>query len=84
MTTLLSQSRDIFYPSFDGEPLAATADLVASLEPEMAARQDAETRVSQAEERARRAEERARVAESEAERLRNQLRARGIDPEATP
>jgi Uma2 family endonuclease len=80
-----------FFREDTGERLPTPEDLLASLEREMSARQDAEARATQAEEQARQAEEQARqaeeralVAESEAERLRAQLRAMGVDPEAMP
>jgi Uma2 family endonuclease len=64
-----------FYKQDTGEKLLAPGELVEALQQEILARE-------QAEERAKQAEERAKQAELQVERLKEQLRSLGVDPDA--
>ncbi len=64
-----------FYKQDTGEKLLAPGELVEALQQEILARE-------QAEERATQAEERAKQAELQVERLKEQLRSLGVDPDA--
>ncbi|MDX2228545.1 MAG: Uma2 family endonuclease [Leptolyngbyaceae cyanobacterium bins.349] len=71
-----------FYREDTGEKLLAPNDLLQALQQEIAARQEAEVLLAQERQRAEQERQRAEAAESQADRLREQLRALGIDPDA--
>jgi Uma2 family endonuclease len=78
-----------FYREDTGEKILAPIELLQALEREVVARQDAEALVEQERQRAeqerQRAEQerqRAETAEAQADRLREQLRALGVDPDS--
>lgn len=64
-----------FYKQDTKEKLLAPGELVEALQQEILARE-------QAQERAKQAEERAKQAELQVERLKEQLRLLGVDPDA--
>jgi Uma2 family endonuclease len=71
-----------FYKQDTGEKLLAPGELVEALQQEILAREQAQEQAKQAEERAKQAEERAKQAELQVERLKEQLRSLGVDPDA--
>ncbi len=71
-----------FYKQDTGEKLLAPGELVQALQQEILAREQAQEQAKQAEERAKQAEERAKQAELQVERLKEQLRLLGVDPDA--
>ncbi|MBF2026627.1 MAG: Uma2 family endonuclease [Oscillatoriales cyanobacterium C42_A2020_001] len=78
-----------FYREDTGEKILAPDDLLQALQQEIAARQTAEAlaeqerqRAEQERQRAEQERQRAEAAENQADRLREQLRALGVDPDA--